>query len=465
MSACSRSIMRPIHIALAATCGLIPACADPPAGDQPSTREVMLNLVSNVPSSPAPADYDGDHKADLSLRDASGQWKIDFASNGFGAWDQSYAGYGGSESIPTPADYDGDGKTDLSVKDNAGNWFIDYSSNGFGHWDISYAGYGFADVIPVPADYDGDGRADLSIKSPAGVWYIDYSLDGFHGWNAILSGYGNNTSAMVPADYDGDGKADISLKGTDGVWYIDYAAGGFGAWNAILPGYGSLSIAVPADYDGDHRTDLAVTSSDGVVLIDYAADGFGSWNAGYSGNGGGTFAPADYNGDSRADFAVKDSLGWWDIDYHAAAGYRGWDVLVNVVQPTATCAANIPTCSIARYDEVPSPTTFKTYYTDLVGRPGITCSAPGDLFLGMSSEYRTFVYYAVCADTQALRDFVPNHDVSTLHRDSSRQSSACNACLPSAPAGQVYVIWTPGTEPDGLATANCPTGCMLPIGI
>jgi hypothetical protein len=248
------------------------------------------------------------------------------------------------------------------------------------------------------------------------------------------------------------------------VWYIDYAADGFGAWNAILGGYGSTSIAVPADYDGDHRTDLAVTSSDGVVLIDHAADGFGAWNAVYSGNGGGTFAPADYDGDGRADLATKDALGWWVID-DAADGYAGWDVLVNVNQSTARCVANIPTCSITRYDEVPSPTTLKTYYTDLVGRPGITCSAPGDFQLGMSSDFQSFVYYTVCADNQALRDFVPAHDASTIHREASRRSGACNACLPSAPGGQVYVIWTPGTEPDGSTTARCPSGCKLPTGI
>jgi hypothetical protein len=36
---------------------------------------------------PAPADYDGDGKADLAIKDANGYWRIDYANNGYGSWD------------------------------------------------------------------------------------------------------------------------------------------------------------------------------------------------------------------------------------------------------------------------------------------------------------------------------------------------------------------------------------------
>ena len=38
---------------------------------------------------PAPADYDGDGRADVSIKTDDGQWLIDYASNGFGAFDQT----------------------------------------------------------------------------------------------------------------------------------------------------------------------------------------------------------------------------------------------------------------------------------------------------------------------------------------------------------------------------------------
>lgn len=84
----------------------------------------------------APADYDGDGRADIAVRSDSGQnWVIDYAWNGFGTWDASFAGYGGSDTIPVPGDYDGDGKADLAIKTSNNQWKIDFSSNGFGAFD------------------------------------------------------------------------------------------------------------------------------------------------------------------------------------------------------------------------------------------------------------------------------------------------------------------------------------------
>jgi hypothetical protein len=183
-----------------------------------------------------PADYDGDGKADLSVKGSTdGIWYIDYARNGFGAWDASYPGYGPT-SIPVPADYDGDGRADLSVKGAGdGIWYIDYASDGFGAWDASYLGYG-PTSRPVPADYDGDGAADLSVQSDAdGRWYIDYAADGFGAWDEVYVVSTCGLCDRVPADYDGDGRADISVKRDDEFWYVDFAANGFGAWDLVDP--------------------------------------------------------------------------------------------------------------------------------------------------------------------------------------------------------------------------------------
>src|SRR6185295_13870006 len=83
-----------------------------------------------------------------------------------------------SASIPAPADFDGDGRADISRLTNTGVWEVDLSSNGFGHRDLILGGYP-STAIPVPADYDGDGLADLSVKGDDGKWYIDYAFDGF----------------------------------------------------------------------------------------------------------------------------------------------------------------------------------------------------------------------------------------------------------------------------------------------
>jgi hypothetical protein len=189
---------------------------------------------------PVPADYDGDGKADLSVKTDAGSWLIDYAgsTNGFySGWNASYLGFGDQTFHAVPADYDGDGKADLSVKSDAGDLKIDYWANGIGSWDFnSVGGYGNSQAHPVPADYDGDGKADLSVKTDAGSWLINYAAPspGFYsGWDIGVTGYGNQTVLALPSDYGGDGKADLSLKYPNGDWKIDYSYNGFGSFDNI----------------------------------------------------------------------------------------------------------------------------------------------------------------------------------------------------------------------------------------
>ena len=77
---------------------------------------------------------------------------------------------------PKPADYDGDGKADLAVFHTAaGNWYIKQSSNG----QSQAFNWGWSSTTPVPKDYDGDGKADAAVYyQAAGNWYIKQSSNG-----------------------------------------------------------------------------------------------------------------------------------------------------------------------------------------------------------------------------------------------------------------------------------------------
>jgi hypothetical protein len=307
----------------------------PPNPNQPPSTlfDVTFNPPSPTASVPVPADYDGDGKADLSVRTSGGVWVIDYAANGFGAVDATFFGFGGVGSVPVPADYDGDGKADLSVKTSTGAWSIDFSNNGFGALDVTLQGYGLSESRPAPADYDGDGRADLSCHSTSsGIWRIDYAANGYGVWDVNLGGYGLAENRETPADYDGDGRADISIHSTtQGKWNIDYAWNGFGTWNQSLGGYGgSDNREVPADYDGDGRADISVRSDTFQNWVIDFAPAFGSWNASFSGYGGGVPVSADYDGDGRADLSIRDSNGLWSIDF-AANGFGSFDQTVFLV--------------------------------------------------------------------------------------------------------------------------------------
>lgn len=276
------------------------------------------------------ADYDGDHRADISAKDDTGVWRIDYAGNGFGSWDVIVSGYGFADAVPVPADYDGDGKADLSIKNSGGAWYIDYASDGFGVWNAHFEAYGDASAIPVPADYDGDGKADLAIKGATGAWFIDYSsVGGFGAWNLMLwSGYGDASVIPIPADYDGDHKADLAIFGTDGWLGIDYAGDGFGAWNRTVATGLAGWVPAPADYDGDSRTDLGAKFGNGSYRIDYARFDFagGTFTTGYGTDAAAPLA-ADYDGDGTADIAVKESdgAGVFYVDYTADTYLTGWN--------------------------------------------------------------------------------------------------------------------------------------------
>ena len=298
-------------------------------------NRLLYSVFTPVPPTlagkPVPKDYDGDGRADVSIKADDGRWLIDYASNGFGSWDAIFSGYGGTASVAAPADYDGDGRADLSVKANNGNWSIDYASNGFGAFDITFPGYGGAESRPASADYDGDGRADLSChETNTGQWRIDYASNGFGVWDFNYGGFGFSENREAVADYDGDVRADIAIHSiTQGRWNIDYAWNGFGTWNFSWGGFGgSENRETPADYDGDGRADISVRADTGPQnwCIDYAWNGFGSWSVCYPGYGGADSlpAPADYDGDGRADLSIKTSDNRWRIDY-ASNGFGAFD--------------------------------------------------------------------------------------------------------------------------------------------
>jgi Lamin Tail Domain/FG-GAP repeat len=254
------------------------------------------------------ADFDGDHKTDVSVwRPTDHNWYILQSNLGNSLRTVVDWGNGSLGDVAVPGDYDGDDKTDTAVfRESENNWYIIRSSDN----TPTVVNWGAAGDVPVPGDYDGDGKTDVAVWRPSsGNWHIIGSLTGVQ-----TRQWGNSTDLPVPNfDSDGDAKADqvvVRVSNGNAVWYIRPSNGV--APNTVTVAWGSSGDRlVPADYDGDGKTDIAVFRPNDTNW--YIRNSTGSVTVR---NWGGTEdipVPGDYDGDNRYDVAVWRTDGNWYV--------------------------------------------------------------------------------------------------------------------------------------------------------
>lgn len=273
----------------------------------PNTANVIITDTLPEPENPTLFDYDGDGRADLSVRRPSDNvWYLRNSSAGFTGFQWGVAG-----DLLAPADYDDDDKTDIAVfRPSEGRWYIFLSAS----QTFQSFNWGANGDLPVPTDRDNDGRTDLVVYRESNNTWYSRSITG-----GPLSAtvFGIAGDKPVRGDFDGDGRGDNAVfRPSNSTWFIQRSTAGFVARTWGQDG----DIPAPADFDGDGATDLAVfRPSTGQWFRNQSAAGIDSANWGQTGD---VPVAADYDGDGKADIAVfrPANSTWYSIG--TAAGFR-----------------------------------------------------------------------------------------------------------------------------------------------
>jgi hypothetical protein len=284
-----------------------------------------ITFTNSIVASPRPApfDFDGDGKTDISVTRHSGSstW-YQLRSGGGYTFTQFDLGQTGD--LIVPADYNGDGKTEAGVfRPSTGDWWVLTE----GESVANAMNAGVAGDIPLPSDYTGDGKADFVLYRPSTGQWLRYENGST---NTSHMAFGAAGDKPLIADFDGDGKADPSIfRSSTGTFW--YAASSLG--NAHRANQWGMNGDVPAvaDYDGDGKSDYAIfRPANGEWYILNSSNGQMSglvWGM----NGDKPLA-GDFDGDGKADVAVfRPSNGTWYI-IKSGAGYQGfvWGVSTDI---------------------------------------------------------------------------------------------------------------------------------------
>jgi RHS repeat-associated protein len=283
-------------------------------------------------------DFNGDGKGDLLIRNASGLLSIWLVNgNAIANGSMALLGQGNLPTMPNgwafanTADYNGDGKADVIIKNGVGQlhvWLVDGANITGGQ--VTVSGQGGLPALPsgstilndqkgairVSGDFGGDGRADL-------LWRNDVTGEAYvHHLNGLtVSGGGTvhnepNLAWRVVAqgDFNGDGKQDILWwNNTSGQVYmmlmdgVTVISGG----TVYTEANTTWRIVGAGDLNGDGRADILWHNNASGLTWAYLMNGLSVVDQGAFHNepdlAWKIVAIGDLNGDKKADIVWRNS--------------------------------------------------------------------------------------------------------------------------------------------------------------
>ena len=274
--------------------------ADPKLGPLQTLNDILVHPL--LPGSPA---IDAGVNAGAPATDQRGVTRD--ANTDIGAYEAS------EKSSHVRPDFNGDGKADILLRDSSGNnaiWLMD------GTTQLSDSDIPFADnnlQVEGIIDFDGDGKSDLLWRNSStgenSIWLMD-------GPNRIsdnsIPNADSNWQVAATDDFNGDGKGDIfwrdPLTGENSIWLMD---GSNRISNNSIGNAGSnWQVEETGDFNGDGFADViwrnSLTNVNSIWLMNGATKigdspiGTTTWEVQSTG---------DFNGDGKDDILWRHSTG------------------------------------------------------------------------------------------------------------------------------------------------------------
>ncbi|MET7699467.1 trypsin-like serine protease [Streptomyces sp. NPDC005485] len=224
------------------------------------------------------ANLDGDHKADLWVRNASSKEGFEKDSKGTSfAARESWGDWDGVN-VVLQTDLNRDGFQDFVVRDSSAGgvyWMHWVSSSGSWSTKQIFDDWTTRTRIVAPGDVTGDTLPDLLSVDSAGVLWI-YPGKGTGSFSArvkVGSGWNQYNSLRAKGDFTGDGKTDLIARSRSNSYVYLYKGTGksgsaaFSSRVKVREWGGYNAFDAPGDVTGDGKADFLARTPGGTLYL------------------------------------------------------------------------------------------------------------------------------------------------------------------------------------------------------